>query len=139
MNIRGDLEKRIEKERQKVLELRAQVEKSEAFILGLQEALKMLPKDGVREPGRRSASKVPELRSGGNVEKTYNLLRQLGKGAHISEILVGIGEEDTKAKRLSLSSTLSRYVRSGEIFGRTGPNTFALKEISLPLEFGKDN
>lgn len=141
MSIRTDLEKRIERERQKIVELKAQVEKSEAFVQGLQEALKMLPRDGVRELGRKSKSKMPELRRGGNVEKTYNLLRQLGKGAHISEILVGIGAEDTKANRLSLSSTLSRYVRSDKIFSRPGPNTFALKEIaasSLPPEFGTD-
>ena len=129
MSVRTDLEKRIEKEKQKVAELRSQTERSEAFIEGLREALKMLPRDGEKEPRRANKAKaITTFRPGSNVEKAYNLLRQTAKAMHISEILVGIGEEDTKVNRMSLSSSLSRYVRNNQVFSRPRPNSFALKE-----------
>lgn len=147
MSVRTDLEKRVEKEKQKLVELRSQVERSEAFLQGLQEALNMLPKE--KEP-RQSKSKTKsklkgKLRSGSDMEKVYNLLRQNTSPMHISKILVGIGKEDTNPNRMSLAGSLGRYVRNGRIFSRVGGNLFTLKEfvdtkakmrLDLPKEFG---
>jgi len=148
MSVRTDIEKRIEKERQRVTELQNQVEKSESFIQGMQEALKMLPKESEKDTRRMSKTKTTTtFRTGSDVEKAYSLLRETGKPMHISEILVGIGKEDTKANRMSLSSSLSRYVRNDELFKRPAPNSFALKEtkesvatmaLNLPAAFGTE-
>jgi hypothetical protein len=148
MSARTDLERRIEKEKQKVADLRSQTERLEAFIQGLQEALKILPRDGEKETRRASKAKTTTtFKPGSDVEKAYKFLRQAAKTMHISEILVGIGEEDTKANRLSLSSSLSRYVRKNQVFTRPRPNSFALKESMdtrvtptplLPPEFGAE-
>ncbi len=148
MSIRTDLERRIEKEKQKVTELRSQIDKSEAFIQGLQEALKLTPKEAGKDTRRTVKHKAAKsFRAGSDVAKTYSLLQQTGKAMHISEILIGIKKEDTKANRLSLSSSLSRYVRNNQIFSRPKPNSFGLKEHAdigaittpqLPPEFGSE-
>lgn len=148
MSTRTDLEKRIERERQRLVELKSQAEKVESFMLGLQEALKMIPKDGEKETRRVGRAKTTAtFRSGSDVEKAYNLLSEKDIAMHISQILIGIGKQDTKANRMSLSSSLSRYVRNGEIFKRPAPNSFALKEtkensttltLKLPEEFGSE-
>ncbi len=146
MSARTDLEKRIEKEKQKIADLRSQIERSEAFMQGLQEALSMLPKEKETRP---SKSKVKgKIRCGSDMEKVYNLLRQNISPMHISEILVGIGKENTNANRMSLAGSLGRYVRNGKIFKRVGPNSFSLidttgtrstRTIELPPEFGAKN
>ena len=140
MDIRKDLGRRIDKEREKVLQLRSELDRSEAFILGLQEALKMLPKEGGRKPRKRKMS----LRPGSDMAKIRDLIKQNGRPMYISEITTGLGKPNTKANRLSIAGSLSRYVRAGEIFKRVKPNTFALidmdssPEVELPPDFGAE-
>jgi hypothetical protein len=149
MSARTDIEKRIEKEKAKINDLKSQIEKNESFILGLQEALKMLPKEKEAQNGQAKTNKdntTTSFRVGSDVEKAYNLLRGTGKSMHISEILIGIGKEDTKINRLSLSSSLSRHVRKNDLFKRPLPNSFALIEtpdienpsLDLPPNFGAE-
>jgi hypothetical protein len=145
MTARTDLEKRIEKERQNIADLRSQLEKSEAFMQGLQEALSMLPKEKeTRKSKSRPKSKIKgKLRSGSDIERVYNLLLQNTSPMHISQILIGIGKEDTNANRMSLAGSLGKYVRNGKIFARVGRNLFTLKELAdakakLPLDLPKD-
>ncbi|MCX5703572.1 MAG: hypothetical protein NT066_03670 [Candidatus Omnitrophica bacterium] len=139
---RNDIEKRIEKERRQILELRNQIAHSEAFILGLQEALKLLPKE--KTINNHAVSK---LRDGSDVKKIYEFLLQVDKPLHIEEILAGIGKENTKINRLSITGSINKYVRDRKIFQRVGPNQFALiaaanvsvkDVVALPAEFGKD-
>jgi len=145
MDIRNELGKRIEKGKQKILDLKIQIEREEAFIQGLNEALKMLPKEKTI-----SSPQIVVLRDGSAVKKIYDLLQQSGKPLHIVDILTGIGKQNTKSNRLSIAGSLGRYVRNGNIFKRTGPNQFALigmdspKEdnedvVDLPFDFGKEN
>jgi len=138
---RNEIEKRIEKERRQISELRNRIEHSEAFILGLQEALKLLPKEKII--ANRAVSKLRN----GNIKKIYDLLQKVDKPLRVEEILIGIGKENTKGNRLSVSGSLGKYVRDGEIFERVGPNEFALKGVTkelskdvieLPSDFGKD-
>ena len=121
MTARAELEKRITHERERVAALRNEIERKEAFILGLQEALKIFPRDTLTAPygGRR-----PRSRS--DVQKARQLLSTMNGAHHVSDILKGIGKEDTKQNRASLSSSLARYARKGEIFQREGPNEFSL-------------
>jgi hypothetical protein len=145
MSTRTDLEKRIEKERQRIATLRSEVERAEAFMQGLQEALAMLPKEKeIRQGKTKVRSKLKgKLRSGSDIEKVYNLLLQNGSAMHLSDILIGIGKEDTKANRMSFAGSLGRYVRNGKIFTRVGPNLFSLKQFAdtaakIPLELPKE-
>ena len=109
----------------------------------------MLPKEKEVESGQAKANKdnaTTSFRTGSDVEKAYNLLHEAGKSMHISEILIGIGKEDTKINRLSLSSSLSRHVRKNDLFKRPLPNSFALIEtpdvvpppLDLPPNFGAE-
>ena len=84
------------------------------------------------------------LRQGSDMEKIRDIIRQTGRPMHISEIVTGLGRADTKADRVSISSSLSRYVRAGEVFKRVKPNTFALidmdtlSEAEFPPDFGAE-
>lgn len=122
MTARTELENRIAREQQKVAAMRSELERTEAFIEGLLEALKMLPKDipNLKHSGNRTS------RSRSDVQKARQLLGATRGPLHISDILKGIGKEDTKQNRASLSSSLARYARKGELFQREGPNEFSL-------------
>ncbi len=140
MSARSDIERRIEKEKQKLLELRAQIDKSEHFVLGLQEALKFVPQDS-HGPQQRAV-----LQPGSAVKKAEELLRQTGKPMHMTDIVKGIG--NPVDSQPSLVSSISRYVKKGVIFKRLGPNTYGLLEwdaragqkipIDLPPTFGRE-
>lgn len=142
MTARTELENRVAREQAKLAELKNQVEREESFIEGLQEALKLLPRDApnIRHgAGRRS-------RSESDVQKTKELLSTTTKPLHISDILKRIGKEDTKQNRASLASSLARYARKGEVFQREGPNEFSLiketgneiEDSRLPTLFGTE-
>jgi hypothetical protein len=140
MKARRDIERRIEKERQKIADLRSQIEHGEGVIQGLQEALKLLPKGETSKPRKGKGA----LRPGSDMARIRDLIEQTGKPLYISEIVTGLGKPDTKANRLSIAGSLSRYVRAGEIFKRVKPNTFALidmdilDESELPPDFGAE-
>jgi hypothetical protein len=137
---RRELEKRIDRERQKAADLRSQLEKQESFVQGLQEALRFLPKEGATE--RNSEQ---QLRAGSELAKARDFLREKGKPTHISEILKHLGKELNKDTRASLAGSLGHYARKGEIFTRPAPNTFGLTEFEgnftpePPDDFGTDD
>lgn len=142
MKARRDIERRIEKEKQKITDLLGQIERGQAFIEGLQEALKMLPRDESNNKPKRGKR---TLRSGSDMAKVRDLIEECGKPMYISQIVTGLGKPDTKANRLSVAGSLSRYVRAGEIFKRVKPNTFGLidmdnlpEEVELPPDFGTE-
>lgn len=140
MKARKDIEKRIDKEQQKITELQSQIERSESFIQGLREALKMLPRDEDTKPRKGKGL----LRPGSDMAKIRDLMAQVGKPMHITQIVVGLGKENIKANRMSISGSLGRYVRMGNIFKRVGPNQFALIDmdisdsVELPRDFGAE-
>jgi hypothetical protein len=141
MKARKDIERRIEKENQRITDLRSQIERGEAFIQGLHEALKMLPKDENNSKPRKGKG---ALRAGSDMAKIRDLIQQAGKAMYISDLVTGLGKPNTKANRLSIASSLSRYVRANEIFKRVKPSTFALRdmedlpEVELPPDFGAE-
>jgi hypothetical protein len=140
MKARRDIERRIEKEQQQIIELNSQIEHAEFFIKGLQEALKMLPKDNDSKARKGKGT----VRPGSDMAKIRDLIRQAGKPLRIEEILIGLGKSDTKANRMSIAGSLGRYVRKSEIFNRVGPNLFSLIDMEvtdmseLPPDFGSD-
>jgi hypothetical protein len=138
MSLRTQLEKKIENKRQEIGELETKLREANAFLQGLQEALKILPKDGSEERGTEQ-----NLRPGSHVAKARDALRQAGKPMYIADIVKAIGLEDNKRNRGSVAGSLGSYARKGEIFTALGNNNFGLIEIEVegsepPDDFGID-
>lgn len=143
MSIRSQLEKKIENKKQEIAESEAKLREANAFLQGLQEALKILPREE-REEEERSPEQI--LRPGSNMAKAKDYLQKIGRPAHVTEILKNIGLEVTKKKRVSISGSLGSYARKGLIFSHKGPNSFGLIEFGNshpeeepPADFGMDN
>lgn len=124
MSARSQVEKKIQAKQQEIADLVGQMEKAEAYIQAMQEVLRLLP----REDGDTVASEqLP--RHGSAMAKTRELLLETGKPMHITEILKGIGKENTKSQRLSVSGSLRSYARKGQVFTQEGGNVFGLVEF----------
>lgn len=134
MRIRKEFEKRIEKKQDEIASLEKQIGEARSYLQALQDSLKILPRDQVG-----IASAADSLRPGSDMEKAREIIRKNGKPMYITDLLKALDKEDTKGNRLSLSGSLSAYVRKGKIFSRTGPNTFGIIEVenSLPEGFGE--
>lgn len=120
---REELQKRIDKKQQEIQEFRLKIRECEAYIQGLQETIKLLPKDIAGAPD-------VVLRPGTLLAKTRDVIKQAGKSLYINEILKSIGRPADKNNRVALSGSLSVYVKRGQIFTRPAPNTFGLLELS---------
>ena len=127
MGFREDLLKKIERRQAELIENERAFERdraaAEAYIQALQDMLKSLP----REPSGIRPEAI--LRAGGAMARTRNLILAAGQTLHINDILKGLGKSSDRKSRLSLTSALGAYVRRGEVFVRTGPNTFGLIEL----------
>jgi hypothetical protein len=69
------------------------------------------------------------LRSGSTVSQARDVILKAGGPVHITDLLAGVGKEDNRDNRASLTSSLAAYVRRGEIFTRPAPNTYGLTEL----------
>jgi len=127
MALREEIQRRIDKKRLEVTELRAKIRDAETYIQALEDTVKLIP----RESGGTSfASPLStDLRAGSRVAKTRDFLRNAVTPQQVMAILRGIGDEPTSANRAALSGSLSAYVRKGEIFTRPAPNVFGLVEF----------
>jgi hypothetical protein len=121
MGVREQLEKKIENKRLEIQEYETKIREANAFLQGLQEAIRMLPRDT-----GSNVSTAQNLRPGSDMAKVRDFLANLGRPAYITEILEGIGKSAAKLKDSSVGNSLASYARKGEIFKRTAPNTFAL-------------
>jgi hypothetical protein len=139
MGLREDLLRRIERKQQELEDLRRhleiQIREGQAYIQGLQDTLKMLPRDAAAQP-------PPTLRPGTDLAKARDAIRKAGAPMHISDLLKALGKAVNPTNRAGLSGNLAAYVRRGEIFTRTGPNIFGLVELEQrpqgpPEGFGK--
>lgn len=143
MQVREQLQKLLERKQQEISDLELQIEKARAYMQALQDSMRFLPKDN----GQGDVT----LRPGTALAKTRDLLRAAGKPLHITEILKALNEPLDKKHRLSLSGSLSAYVRNSQIFTRPAPNTFGLLEMNkapngsaessdfeIPEDFGDD-
>jgi hypothetical protein len=128
MSARSQVEKKIQSKQQEIADLEAQIEKAEAYIQAMQEVLRLLPRE---EGDVVGGEQLP--RHGSAMAKTRELLLETGKPMHITEILKGIGKDNTKSHRLSVSGSLRSYARKGQIFTQEGGNVFGL------VEFQKSN
>jgi hypothetical protein len=127
MGLREDLMRRIERKQAELslseLEWERRKAGAEAYIQALQETIKALPRD---------ASDVkPEhiLRAGGALARVRELILVKRRPQHVDEILQALAKPIDKKSRASITSAIGMYVRRGEIFVRTAPNTFGLIEL----------
>jgi hypothetical protein len=129
--VREQIEKLIERKREEnaetdrqIAELQLHKRENSAFISGLQESLRLLPKDAEAVPT------VRVLRPGSEVAKAREAIAKAGGPLHIREILSAIGKSADRKSRASLSGSISAYYRNGEIFTRPQPNVFGLIEMA---------
>lgn len=115
------MQKRIEKKELEIKELETKLSEAKAYIQGLCDSLKLLPKENV--------SPADDLRQGSDLAKARKAILKIGKPLHVVEILKQIGKEPNKNNKLSLAGSLSTCVRKGRVFNKTAPNTFGLIEI----------
>jgi len=124
MNTRAQFQRLLDRKQQEINDLEVQIEKAKAYMQAIQDSIKFLPKEN-------GQSQVL-LRPGSALAKAQDILRKAGKPLHISEILKALNEKPDK--RVSLSGSLSAYVRNGQIFTRPAPNTFGLIEMNEPVD-----
>ena len=103
-------------------ELDVKILNAHAYITGVKDSMRHLPKD---EVDKDSAS---SLRKGKSIAKIYDILKHSGSPMHITDILTALGKDtDTKSQQAT-GSQLNNYVRDDRIFMRPLANTFGLKE-----------
>lgn len=124
MNERRKIEDRLRKKEQELQAFDEQMKATKVYIQALQDVLKILPKEvdlGL------SAQSI--LRNGSAVAQARDIIIAKETPVHISDILLEMEKEPTRENRANLVSSLAAYVRKGEIFARTAPNTFGLIEL----------
>lgn len=137
MGIRENLQKLVSKKLEEISALELQVKEAYAYIQGLQDSMKLLPRDA-------SNGAEYTLRDGSALAKTRDVLKAAGAPLPIADILKALGTPQDKKHRISLAGTLSGYARDGKVFTKTAPNTFGLIEFrtvqlnedEIPEEFG---
>jgi len=124
MGLREELQKRIERKQQEVVELNLKIREANAYMQGLQDTIRLLPKDA------SAASPERTLRPGTAIAQARDAIKAAGKPLHITEILKAMGRTADKKNRLALTGSLAGYVRNEEVFTRPAPNTFGLIELN---------
>jgi len=125
MGLREEFQKRIDKKQQEIEELQSKMKEANAYLQALLDSMKLLPKDG------NLVGPSQTLRPGTALAKARDAIKRAGHPLHISEILKALGKPQDKKNRISLGGSLSGYVRKGEVFTRSSPNTFGLIEFEL--------
>ena len=129
MGARSQVEKKILAKQQEIADLELKIQTANSYIQAMQEVLRLLPKE---EAEGGSTEHQLQLRHGSAVAQAKVLLTKTRKAMHITEILKGIGRENTKSQRVSLSGSLRTYARRNQIFTQEGGNLFGLVEWNSP-------
>jgi hypothetical protein len=134
MDFRKELTKRIKKKESENLDIETQItnlqnqlDRNKSYLQGLYDSLGLLPKDE-EETGKSEV----QLRANSDLAKSRDALRLAGHPLHIKELLTAIDKPITQSSKVSLSGSISFYVRKKQIFTRPAPNTFGLREFSIP-------
>lgn len=130
MGFKEDLLRKIERKKGEISELENQIRLAEVYLQALEDVAKSLPKDVPGGTGNPPSS--AGLRPGTALAKARDAIRAAGRPMHVMELLTAVGKGNSRMERAGLSGTISAYVRRGEVFTRTGPNTFGLVDMPLP-------
>ena len=123
MNERQQIEERLRKKQTEVRSLEERLRSTKIYIAALQDVLKMLG------GGEDSSAASGKLRPGSAVAQARDLILTRGEPMHLDELIVAMGKPLTQSAKSSLVGSLAAYVRQGDIFTRTAPNTFGLVEL----------
>lgn len=115
--------KRIERKQQEAREFELKIREANAYIQGLQDTLRLLPKDS------DELQQEVVLRVGSDLSKAREAILKAKHPLHITDIVKAIGKPNDKRNRLALAGGIARYARKGQIFVKAGPNTFGLAEL----------
>lgn len=99
----------------------------------LEEALRLLPREGANEG---DADEI--LRPNSQAALARQALLEAGKPLHVEQLIKALGKSDTRANRSAMAGSIGAYVRKGEIFSRTAPNTFGLIELQGQADDDKE-
>jgi hypothetical protein len=125
MGLRENFQKLVNKKQQEVTELELRIREAKAYIQGLEDSMKLLPRDA-------NIAVEHILRPDSSLAKTRDAIKAAGAPMPIADILKAIGKPQDKKHRVSLAGTLSGYARNGKVFTKTAPNTFGLIELGVP-------
>ena len=136
MSFREEIQRKLNRQKkdisdleQRIQGLSASLETARSYAQGIEDALKLIPKD--EEGGRSHVTAAFVLRRGTSVWQAQQVILEQGKPMHIGALLKAIGKEDNPSNRVSLAGSLGAYVRDGKIFSRPAPNVFGLLELEV--------
>lgn len=109
----------LKKDRQ-VLDVK--ISKCEAYIEGLGDAGKLIPKPDEDEKA------ALRLQPGSTIDKVYKILQAKKEPMHINDLLTDLGKPSDKKVRQATVGPINQYVRQGRIFFRDKPSVFGLLE-----------
>jgi hypothetical protein len=148
MDLRKELKRKIERKQGEIQqwqaesrELETKVREAVAYVSGLEETLKLLPREMLSEAATTS------LRADSAVAKAREAILKAGKPLHINDILKALGKAVNHDSKASMSGSMGAYARKNQVFTRPAPNTFGLIEFQqepkpedeLPPDFGVVN
>lgn len=119
MNERRKIENTLHKKEEEIQFLEARLKEARVYAQALQDVLKILPR----------TSESVALRPGSAMAQARIAILNAKKPVHINALLEELGKDGTREARASLTSSLAAYVRRGEIFTRSAPNTYGLIEL----------
>ena len=114
------LQKIADRKLMEIQSLQTQLAEAKAYHQAIQDAIRALPRE------QSEAGEDFSLRGGTAIAQARDILFSAGHPLHILEILRRMGRPTDKPNRVSLSGSLSAYVRKNQVFRKTAPNTFFL-------------
>ena len=133
MNERQKIEETLLKKEHEIQGLEEKIKTAKVYVKALSDVLKVLDK------GDDSEEAESILRKGSAVAQARDVIIKQEVPVHISKLLSALGKPQTREARSSLGSSLAAYVRRGEIFVRTAPNTFGLVELGHNIDEEEKN
>lgn len=124
MSERSIVESRIKRKESEIRSLERKLEAARVYLQALKDVERAFDKGS----DEREVDDIP-LRKGSSVAQAREVIIRLGAPVHIDTLLEYLGKETTRENKSSLVSSLAAYVRRGEVFTRTAPNTFGLVEL----------
>ncbi|MDE0049552.1 MAG: hypothetical protein OXO52_07185 [Rhodospirillales bacterium] len=130
MSERSVIEAKIKRKEAEIQSLEKKLEAAKVYLSALKDILR-----AVERAAEDTRSDETALRSGSSVAQAREVILRLGTPVHIDELLRHLGRDLTRQNKASLTGSLAAYVRRGDIFTRTSPNTYGLLELK---HFGLD-
>jgi hypothetical protein len=117
------IQDKIKKKEQEIQSLEDKLRTAKVYLNALHDISKAISKES------HTNTETAVLREGSAVTQARDFILRKGQPVHINDLLEGLGREMTRESRASLTSSIAAYVRRGEVFTRSAPNTFGLIEL----------